>query len=118
LAAAAETHLVNPLPGYDQNGVLIEPQLYSRRLDGATVVIRFELNHYFIRKREQRSVDAFSARVIQVRVILPPPGTCPATPRRRKILPRDTYFGSFTPSKRGRDDEDEKENERPPKISR
>ena len=92
-----------------------------KRLEGATVIIRFELNHYLIRKKDQRAVDTFSARVVQLRVILPPPGASPATPRRRKVLASDTYFGSFTPSKRSRDDEDEekeKENKRPSKISR
>lgn len=115
LAAAAETHQVHPLPAYDQNGVLLEPQYYGRRLDGATVVARFELTHYLIRKgKDGRAVDTFSARIVQLRVILPPPGACPATPRKKKVLPHDTYFGSFTPTKRGRDDEDDdKENHKP-----
>ncbi|KAF9645824.1 hypothetical protein BDM02DRAFT_3119669 [Thelephora ganbajun] len=43
LAAAAETHYVNPLPAYDQDAVLLEPQYYAKRSDGATVIIRFEL---------------------------------------------------------------------------
>ena len=115
LAVAAESHSVNPLPAYDQNGVLIEPQYYTRRLDGATVIIRFELYHYLIRSRDMPPVDTFSARVVQLRVILPPQGASPATPRKKKILPHDDYFGSFTPTKRSRDDEDDddKENDRP-----
>jgi len=124
LAAASETHSVNPLPAYDLNGVLVDPQQYTRRLDGATVIIRFELNHYLIRSKGQPSIDTFSARVVQLRVILPPPGASPVTPRKKKILPRDDYFGSFTPTKRGRDDEeddsgdDDKENGRPLKALR
>jgi len=121
LAAAAETHQVNPLPGYDQNGVLLEPQYYTKRLDGATVIIRFELTHYLIRKgKDQPAVDTFSARVVQLRIILPPPGATPATPRKKKVLPHDNYFGSFTPTKRGRDDDDDdnKENDRPSKTMR
>lgn len=93
-----------------------------RHLDGATVVIRFELFHYLIRNgRDRPATDTFSARVVQVRVILPPPGQSPATPRKKKVLPRDDYFGSFTPTKRGRDDDDDdddKENHRPSKITR
>ena len=120
LAVAAETHQVNPLPAYDQNGVLLEPHYYGKRLDGATVVIRFELSHYLIRKgKDKRATDTFSARVVQLRVILPPPGASPATPRKKKVLPHDTYFGSFTPTKRRRDDDDdEKENEPLAKIIR
>jgi len=123
LAAAAETHSVNPLPAYDQNGVLVEPLQYNRRLDGATVIIRFELYHYLIRNKGKPAVDTFSARVVQLRIVLPPPGASPATPRKKKLLPHDTYFGSFTP-KRGRDDEDDddnedgKENQRPLKALR
>ena len=124
LAAASETHSVNPLPAYDLNGVLLEPGHYTKRLDGATVIIRFELNHFLIRKKDKASVDTFSARVVQLRIILPPPGHSPATPRKKKVLPRDDYFGSFTPTKRDRDDEDDdndddnKENGRPLKALR
>ena len=120
LAIAAETHLVQPLPAYDLNSVLIEPQYYMRRLDGATVILRFELVHHLIRKgKDQAGVDTFSARVVQLRVILPPQGQSPATPIRRKLLPRDDYFGTFTPSKRDRDDdEDDKENGPPLKAMR
>ena len=120
LAAAAETHQVHPLPGYDQNGVLLEPLYYVKRLEGATVIARFELTHYLIRKgKDKRAVDTFSARVVQLRVILPPPGASPATPRKRKVLMTDMYFGSFTPTKRGRDDEDDdKENGPVAKITR
>lgn len=118
---AAETHCVNPLPAYDQNGVLLEPQYYMKRLEGATVIIRFELNHYLINKGKDRAaVDTFSARVVQIRIILPPPGASPATPRKKRVLPCDDYFGSFTPTKRNRDDDDdnEKENLRPSKTAR
>lgn len=121
LAAAAETHSINPLPTYDQNAVLVELQYYTRRLDGATVILRFELTHYLIRKgKDEPAVDTFSAHVVQVRIILPPAGASPATPRKKKLLPHDMYFGTFTPTKRSRDDDDEddKENERPLKALR
>lgn len=120
LAAAAETHQVNPLPAYDQNGVLLEPQYYGKRLDGATVIARFGLTHHLIRKgKDKRAVDTFSARIVQLRIILPPPGAGPATPRKKKVLLHDIYFGSFTPTKRGRDDkDDDKENGPPMKVTR
>ena len=115
LAALAETHAVCPLPAYDQNGVLIEPRWYARRLEGATVILRFELNHYLIRdprNRKEKPTDTFSARLVQLRVIIPPPAASPATPRKRKVLPSDNYFGSFTPRKNPKDgdDDDDKEN--------
>ena len=114
-----ETHTVNPLPTYDQNGILLEPQYYTKRLDGATVIIRFELFHYLVRSKDKPAVDTFSTRLVQVRIILPPAGASPATPRKKKLLPHDTYFGSFIPTKRGRDDDDEgKENQRPLKVFR
>ena len=119
LAVAAESYCVCPLPAYDQNANLLEPQDYMKRLDGANVIIRFELSHYLIRgKKDGPATDIFSARVVQVRIILPPPGT-PATPRKKKILPRDNYFGSFTPTKRKREnDDDDKENHRSSKTAR
>jgi hypothetical protein len=98
----------------------MEPQYYMRRLDGATVILRFELFHHLIRKGQGgAATDTFSARVVQIRVILPPPGGSPANPRKKKVLPYDNYFGSFTPTKRNRDDDgDDKENGPQPKTTR
>ena len=122
LAVAAETHAINLLPVYNQNGVLLEPQYYTKCLDGATVIIWFELNHYLIHAKGELPSDTFSARIVQAQIILPPTGASPATPCKKKLLPHDTYFGSFTPSKHGRDDDndnnDDKENGRPLKFLR
>lgn len=107
LAKLVATHCVNPLPAYDQNAILIEPYLYTRRLDGATVIIRFNLSHHLICKKGERPIDTFSGRVVQIRVVRPPPTALPATPRKKKLLPTDDYFGSFTPTKRPRYDEDD-----------
>ena len=110
---------MEPLLIYDLNGVLIEPRYYMKRLDGATVILRFELAHHLIRRQGKAPVNIFSARIVQIRVILPPPGAAPANPRKKRVLPRDNYFGSFTPTKHGRDDDDEdKENDRPRKLMR
>lgn len=119
LAAVSETHAVCALPAYDQNGQLIEPQLYTRRLGGATAILRFELNHYVIRNKKNKKelpTDTFSARLVQLRVIIPPSAATPVTPRRRRLLPSDDYFGSFTPRKdfKRDDDDSEKENGRGP----
>ena len=112
LAVAAETHQVNPLPAYDQNGVLLEPQYYSKRLDGATVVLCFELTHYLIHKKDQHAIDTLSAHIVQLRIILPLPRSSPTTPRKKKIPLHDNYFGTFTPTKRRRgDDNDNKGND-------
>lgn len=119
LAAASKSYQVNPLPAYDQNGVLLEPQYYVKRLDGATIIARFSLTHTVIRpSKGKRAGDTFSAHIVQLRVILPPPGASPATPRKKRMLMHDAYFGSFTPTKRRRDDDDndDKENEPLPKL--
>ena len=119
LAATSESHHVEPLLTYNLNGVLIEPQYYMKRLDGATVILWFELAHHLICKQGKVPVNTFSARIVQICVILPPPGVAPATPRKKRVLPRDSYFGSFTPTKCGRDDNDEdKENDMPRKLMR
>ena len=39
LAAAAETHHVKQLPAYNLNSVLMEPQYYTKCLDGTTVIL-------------------------------------------------------------------------------
>ena len=54
LAKLVATHCVNPLPAYDQNAILIELYLYTRRLDGAAVIIRFNLSHHLICKKGER----------------------------------------------------------------
>ena len=40
LTTVVETHQVNPLPTYNQKGVLPEPQYYGKCLDGAVVIVR------------------------------------------------------------------------------
>ena len=83
------------------------------------MIIRFNLFHHLIRGKEpgERSSDTFSARIVQVRVVRPPPTALPATPRKKYLLPTDDYFGSFTPTKRPRyDGDDDKRNARPSKM--
>ena len=118
LAAAAETHRVKQLPAYDLNSVLMEPQYYTKCLDGTTVILWFELTHHLIHKgKDKPAINTFSTCVVQICVILPLPGTAPATPQ-KKLLPHNTYFSSFTPTKHNQDNKDEKENEHPWKITR
>ena len=112
------SHTVNPLPAYDQHGIAIEPLFYKSRLDGSTAIIRFSLLHHVIHSKEnEQPVDMFSARVYQIRVIRPP-ASIPVTPRKKKMMPTDDYFGTFTPTKRPRfdDDDDDKESPRPSKV--
>ena len=115
LALITETHAVCPLPAYDKNGVIIEPRAYGCRLEGVMVIIRFELNHYVIRNKKHKNdipTDAFSARVIQLRVIIPPPAAHPVTPQKRNLLPSNNYFGAFTPHKNFKKDEDGSDEEK------
>ena len=118
LAFIAGTHAVCPLPAYDQNGVAIEPRVYARRLEGATVIMRFNLDHYVIWNKKDKNrapTDTFSATLVQLRIIIPPPGRDPVTPRKRKISKEDKYFGSFTPRKlfKKDDNDSDKENGEP-----
>jgi hypothetical protein len=82
------------------------------------VIIRFNLSHHLIRGKDgQRSSDTFSARIVQIRIVRPPSAALPVTPRKKKLLPTDDYFGSFTPTKRPRyDDDNDKGNGRPSKM--
>ena len=108
------THQVNPLLAYDQNGSLLEPQDYAKCLEGATVVIYFELNHYVIHQKDEHTVDTFRACITKIRVILPPE-TSPATPQRKKVLLNNAYPVSFTPNRHcGDDNHDDKESEQVP----
>jgi len=73
--------------------------------------LRFELTHYIIRNsnqdKKEKPTDKFSARLVQLRVIIPPPAASPATPRKWKVLPSDHYFGAFTPKKNPKGDDDD-----------
>ena len=86
LAATSESHRVEPLLAYDLNGVLIEPHYYMKRLDGTTVILRFELTHHLIHRQGKALVDTFSARIVQIRVIFPLPGAAPVTPQKKRVL--------------------------------
>ena len=81
LAAAAETHHVKQLPAYNLNSVLMEPQYYTKCLDGITVILQFKLTHHLICKgKDKPAINTFSTCVVQIHIILPLPGTAPATP--------------------------------------
>ena len=45
------SHVVRHMPVYDLTGELIDPLQYSNKLTGATVVVRFTLQHFVIKKR-------------------------------------------------------------------
>ena len=88
LVLIAETHAVCLLPAYNQNGVIIEPRVYGRQLEGAMVIIQLKLNHYVIRNKKHKNdmpTDTFSARVIQLCVIIPPPAAHLVTPQKHNL---------------------------------
>ncbi|KAK0190766.1 hypothetical protein F5146DRAFT_1137592 [Armillaria mellea] len=73
------THGVDPLPLYDSEDTLVDPELYSRSLIGATVEVRFSLCHWRIMNE-----DVYVAYVDSM-YILPVPAmvlSSPATKRR------------------------------------
>ena len=68
------THVVIPLPAYDENGSLITPNEYRATLKGATAAIRFDLSHWAFSPREGRPAsDTFVANIRRIDVLRTPP---------------------------------------------
>ncbi|THH01020.1 hypothetical protein EW026_g1589 [Hermanssonia centrifuga] len=78
-------HYVVPIPAYDMRGDLIHPGYYRCRLEGALVVLRFNLTHWAI-KRAGGGTDVYVADIVSIRV-LAPPAPNPVTPRKRGRVP-------------------------------
>ena len=73
-----------PIPAYDVDGRLIEPDRYSELLQGATVEVEFNLLHWaFAAKTGEPARDAFVAEIERLRV-LDPPKPFVYSPRKRK----------------------------------
>ena len=69
-----ETHIVIPLPAYDDNGRLIAPTNYRTTLKGATAAVRFDLSHWcFSAKEGKPASDTFVANIRRIDVLRKPP---------------------------------------------
>ena len=88
------THGVDPLPLYDSEDTLVDPELYSRSLIGATVEVRFNLCHWRIMDEDVYVAYVDNMYILPVPAMaLPPPGTKfrsdqaePPTPPRRRAM--------------------------------
>jgi len=67
---AAMSHYISPLPAFDEDHSLIDPNEYHKKLCGAVVQVHFALIHYFI-KQDKKSV--FTAVVREIIVLHAPP---------------------------------------------
>ncbi|KAF5315528.1 hypothetical protein D9611_004941 [Ephemerocybe angulata] len=79
------SHIANPIPAYNEYGLLIHPTRYEAQLKGAVVKLSFVLNHWCIDHK-----DSFNLDVIKIRVLVPPPPLDTPTPKRnRQVARRD-----------------------------
>ena len=68
-----DTHVVVPLPAYDDSGTLIAPGEYRATLKGATAVVRFDLAHWCFAAREGKAAsDTFVANLRRIDVLRKP----------------------------------------------
>jgi len=99
LEHAASTHLVCPLPAFDEDHTPLDPGEYQKKLRGAIVQVHFALMHYFI-KQEKKSV--FTA-VIREIVVLRSPPAAPVNPLKRGWLADGPVMARPNATKRTRD---------------
>ncbi|KAJ8519659.1 hypothetical protein ONZ45_g3411 [Pleurotus djamor] len=94
----AKTHQLNPLPLFGEDGKLVSPNEYRKRLQGATVAIKFMLVHHFIKNK---NFDSFAADIVNIDIISPakpkPKVVVQSPSRKRKYSMRS---GGGSPSKK------------------
>jgi len=96
------------MPAYDLNGDLIDPPRYASKLIGATVIVRFTLQHYVFSRKDgsgngRVTSDTFTAVLDHLRITINPDSKGPVTPRKKKPGKMDTVYGDWSPTKRPRD---------------
>ncbi|KIO10906.1 hypothetical protein M404DRAFT_129109 [Pisolithus tinctorius Marx 270] len=89
LERAALTHVICPLPAFDQNHESITPSDYHQKLYGAVIIAHFALVHYYFRQ-DKKSV--FSG-IVREMVVLRNPPPPPTNPLKRSL---DSEGPSFT----------------------
>ena len=67
------THTINPLKAFDINGLVIDPQDYRSRLQGALVNITFTLTHTVTpRTRQSKPIDVYVADILAIQMLNDP----------------------------------------------
>ena len=82
-----KSHVVVPIPAYDIDRRLIHPTQYRSKLEGATVEVRFTMQHWAIGEKKSAgkgSTDSYTADVHSMRVLVPPVRV--TSPRKRVAL--------------------------------
>ncbi|KAJ3559069.1 hypothetical protein NM688_g559 [Phlebia brevispora] len=107
LGEMINTHIVNFLPAFDRDGVLIEPAEYENALRGAIVSVHFTITHWTITGRSGgEGSDTFVLDVQDISVIEPP---APTSTHGRKRVREFMETDPFTVRKKRRVDENKKE---------
>ncbi|KIN95116.1 hypothetical protein M404DRAFT_166677 [Pisolithus tinctorius Marx 270] len=98
LDCAAMTHVVCPLPAFDQDHRPIAACDYQRKLCGAVVIVHFALIHYYF-KQDKKSV--FSG-VLHEMVVLCEPPPPPTNPLKRSVYGGGPSFAHMPTTKKVR----------------
>ncbi|KAI5989032.1 hypothetical protein EDD15DRAFT_2370889 [Pisolithus albus] len=80
------THRLQPLQARGRNGKLLSPKEYQCNLENAVVELHFNLWHWPIGpKKGGKGTDCYTAEIVHIRVLQPPPPPATNSPRKRKI---------------------------------
>ncbi|KIO01339.1 hypothetical protein M404DRAFT_28876 [Pisolithus tinctorius Marx 270] len=93
LERAALTHVICPLPAFDQNHESIVPSDYHQKLYGAVVIVHFALVHYYFRQDKKSVFSGIVREMVVLRNPLPPP----TNPLKRSLDGEGPLF-THTPS--------------------
>ncbi|KAI6010047.1 hypothetical protein PISMIDRAFT_12614 [Pisolithus microcarpus 441] len=80
------THHLQPLQARGQDGTIMSPATYQTNLENAIVKLHFNLWHWPIGPRNGSSGnDCYTAEIVHIHVLKPPPPAVSNSPRKRKI---------------------------------
>lgn len=81
-----KTHRMVPLQARGDDGYMLSPFDYRAQLENAIVELQFNLSHWPISPRAGSSgKDSFTADIVQIRILVPPPPPVSNSPSKRKI---------------------------------
>ena len=81
-----ETHQIVPVPAYGTDKQLILPAAYRSSLENALVAVCFNLSHWSIQgKKGGAGNDVFTADILYLHVIVPPPPSASGNGKKRKV---------------------------------